>query len=430
MRSEAVSPLLHRVLAAVLGTTALATAACGGTSGEPVSPLCEASQAYSVADKVRERAGLDFLARSSGGASFYGDQAGVACSGASNRAACQGALESARGDLNGLSRGKEYIYGYYVATRGDEVIVADAPAELAALVGSADDPNVAAFLALAELPTIECAKVHISARDDETLVTHTRPLGCIDGGTETRTYRVTRSGDVTLESHVRDEPERGCMVEGRLHEGQPRIAYDGDDAGSLLARAAFYEAGSVGSFVRLARELRVHGAPRELVSRAVGAARDEVRHARAMRRLAERRGATVVRPPRAPRAVRPLEDVARENAVEGCVRETHAALVALHQASCARDEAVREAMSGIARDEIGHASLAWAVAEWAEARLDPSARERIASSRAAAIEELRAVEAPDATPEARRALGLPEAAAARALATELAAALEARAFVS
>lgn len=426
-RSEAVSPLLHRVLAAVLGAgAALAAGACGGTA-DAGEPLCSSKNAYSITDRVRVRAKLDFLARSNGSAtSFYGEQAGAYCSGASSYAACKAQLDAARGDTNGITRAGEFIYGYFVATRGDEVIVADTAAELAALVGPADDPDVATFLALAQQPTIDCSTVKVSSRSDSTLVTQTQPLGCIGGGTITRTYRVTRAGVVTLESSERDEPANGCAVEGRLHEGQPRIAYEGDDAGSLLARAAFYESGSVGSFVRLARELRAHGAPEQLVSRAIAAARDEVRHARATRRLARLHGATVVRPPRAPRAVRPLEEVARENAVEGCVRETYAALVALHQAERARDTSVREAMATIANDEIGHASLAWSLAEWAESRLDAAARARVEAARAAAIADLAEGAMPEAaSDDARLALGLPDAATTRALAAGLAAALAA-----
>ena len=58
---------------------------------------------------------------------------------------------------------------------------------------------------------------------------------------------------------------------------------------------------------------------------------------------------------RAPR--RPVE-IARENAEEGCVRETFGALLAAHQAAYACDPEVREVMTRIAGDELRHAALA------------------------------------------------------------------------
>ncbi len=64
-------------------------------------------------------------------------------------------------------------------------------------------------------------------------------------------------------------------------------------------------------------------------------------------------------------ALRSLEALAVENAVEGCVRETMGALFAMHQAASAADPHVRATMVSIAPDETRHAALGWAVAEWA-----------------------------------------------------------------
>jgi hypothetical protein len=50
------------------------------------------------------------------------------------------------------------------------------------------------------------------------------------------------------------------------------------------------------------------------------------------RELALRHGACSLPGAAAPRPVRSLEDIAVENAVEGCVRETYAALLAHHHA--------------------------------------------------------------------------------------------------
>ena len=85
-------------------------------------------------------------------------------------------------------------------------------------------------------------------------------------------------------------------------------------------------------------------------------------------------------------ATRDIETIARENAVEGCTRETYAALVACRQARAATDPAIRAAMAGIARDETRHAALAWAVDGWSQALLGPAARRRVRDARREANE--------------------------------------------
>jgi hypothetical protein len=143
-----------------------------------------------------------------------------------------------------------------------------------------------------------------------------------------------------------------------------------DPVGAYLARAAVLEGLSVPAFQRLARELDAHGAPLALVARARRAARDEVRHRRTMTALARRYGAEpALERPEPPTGVRSLAEVALENAAEGCVRETFGAVVAAHQAVAAADAAIRAGLRAIARDEAGHAALAWDVHEWASSRL-------------------------------------------------------------
>jgi len=148
------------------------------------------------------------------------------------------------------------------------------------------------------------------------------------------------------------------------------------------------EAASIDAFEILATELDAHRAPPALIQAARAAAADERRHADAIGRLAARRGtvAPEVRVNRGP--IRDIEGVARENAVEGCVRETYAALLACRQARAATDPAIRSAMTGIARDETQHAALAWAVDQWSQAMLAPQARRRVREARREAIEGL------------------------------------------
>jgi hypothetical protein len=162
---------------------------------------------------------------------------------------------------------------------------------------------------------------------------------------------------------------------------------------NYFAEAARLEAASIPAFHVLAAELRAHRAPATLVDAAMRSAQDEVRHTRATSTLARRYRAEPIRPSfGATPSERSLEAIAVENAVEGCVRETYGALVALWQAAHAQDPVVAAAMAPIADDETRHAELAWEVAAWAESRLSSAARRRVEAARAQAMHEL-AIEA-------------------------------------
>ena len=197
-----------------------------------------------------------------------------------------------------------------------------------------------------------------------------------------------------------------------------RVPCSSSAIGAYFAKMAYLEAASVHAFERLRDELRAYGAPMELVTLAHRSARDEVLHARIATRAARRHGCAP--PPvrvRAPRA-RSLETVARENAVEGCIRETFGAMVATWQAAHARDEDVRHDFARIAVDETRHAALAWAVAEWADARLDVNARRRIARARHTAVGQLArglAREIPEPRSDVAAIAGLPRAVEARTM---------------
>jgi hypothetical protein len=197
---------------------------------------------------------------------------------------------------------------------------------------------------------------------------------------------------------------------GRCPEGlaPQRSRAARDPLGAWLAANAHLEAASIDAFAILATELGAHRAPPALIQAARAATADERRHADVIGRLAASRGATppLVYVSRGP--IRNIEAVARENAVEGCVRETYAALLACRQACAATAPALRSAMVGIARDETRHAALAWAVDRWSQGLLAPAARRRVSEARREAIERL--VDAPLAgLPRDDRAqAGLPE----------------------
>ena len=180
----------------------------------------------------------------------------------------------------------------------------------------------------------------------------------------------------------------GCTVGRRPAGLSETLPLDGCELGAYFADAARLEAASVDAFRILRDELRAHGAPRKLVRAAGRAARDEIRHARAVGALARRFGARP-RPPQVERrALRSIEQVAIENAVEGCVRETYGSLLATRQALLARDPTVRSVMMRIARDETMHASLSWQVARWLETRLARGAKRNVERAKLAAAREL------------------------------------------
>jgi hypothetical protein len=214
----------------------------------------------------------------------------------------------------------------------------------------------------------------------------------------------------------------GFCIGGRAPRGFSPIAASAETAaGGYLARMAQLEAASVDAFDALHADLARLGAPSALLSAVRAAARDEVRHARMVGSLATRFGAgpcAVSVPPAAPRSA---EELALENAAEGCVKEAFGAAITAVQAERARDPRVRGAMRAIARDELGHAALAWRVARWLESKLDTAARGRVAGARLEALRAL-ASSVHDEQP-GDDALGLPDGRAARAVLERMWAAL-------
>jgi hypothetical protein len=176
---------------------------------------------------------------------------------------------------------------------------------------------------------------------------------------------------------------------GRKPAGlEPATVRAASALGAYLAAAARLEAASVTAFRRLAAELVLHDAPSELVVGARAAERDEVRHTRAMARLARRHGGRYVRPRIAEGTPRSLEAIAEENVVEGCARETFGALVATWQASHVGDPEIARALGAIAEDETRHAALSWEIARWSLAKLETGARARLEAAWSAALEEV------------------------------------------
>ena len=204
-----------------------------------------------------------------------------------------------------------------------------------------------------------------------------------------------------------------CGTAGRKPGGLEAAQVKGRCAvGNYFAATAHLEAASVDAFSQLAAELSRHRAPQHLVRAAKRAGRDEVRHARTLAALARHHGGVVPQVCVRPIPPRSLEELAIENAVEGCVRETFSALVATWQARAAQPPAVCRAFAGIAKDETRHADLAWAIDGWARSRISNRARKHVDEQRTLAVQTL-AGEIAEPSRSLRLGAGLPTAARAR-----------------
>jgi hypothetical protein len=139
--------------------------------------------------------------------------------------------------------------------------------------------------------------------------------------------------------------------------------------------------------------------------------------------LARHHGAFRRVPRVAKRATRTLAEIAVENAVEGCVRETYGAVVAVYQSFAAADRRVRAAMKAIATDEARHAALAWRVGAWIDLRLSAADKRHVAKASRAAVEEIGRLIDSDPPASVRRFAGLPAPREARRMFSGLCAGL-------
>lgn len=209
---------------------------------------------------------------------------------------------------------------------------------------------------------------------------------------------------------------RGTFCTGRRPQGHREAAIDAVDHGTWFAVHAHLEAASVAAFEELARWLERRGAPEQLVARCRAAAADEIVHAELMRVPA----GGAVPPCHAERGDDALVAVALHNAVEGCVHESFAALVAAHQAT--RAKRARGVFEVLAKDELRHGQLAWDLHAWLLPQLSDEERATVERAQLAAFAELpqRAVESARRTPAD---LGWPDAARAASMARMFAAQL-------
>jgi len=309
-----------------------------------------------------------------------------------------------------------------VATTGDQVRAITTIDELGEALAPIDSVNEAAALVALRgyEPYCEGSSTTAQAarKAGESFELSVSTSGSCGGAVKQAVIRVDPDGRVTTLTEKVLSPG-GPNACGRRPE--TLLALDERDmsgAGglpALLARMAYLEAASVPAFATLARDLARHGLPAPLLARLEAARRDEIRHARLMRAAARRHG--VVPPtPRTRRASpRSLFQIAMENAVEGCVRETFGALVATHQARHAGDAALRTLFASIAVDETEHAALSWDLADWLEARLTEEERSQLAVARARALADLYDALEEEPSLGERREAGMPSREVARGL---------------
>ncbi len=211
-----------------------------------------------------------------------------------------------------------------------------------------------------------------------------------------------------------------CVMEGRAYAGIKRAlnAMGRDISAAWIARAVHAEMTSVHAFMHLHSELGRHNAPAELRQECIHAARDEIRHTRMMGELAERFGGKVPVLEKIKICERSLLELALENAVEGCVNESYAALIALYQSKHAENHSMRRIFLEIAEDEIRHAELAWKIHEWCIGRLKPEEKSMVLKAQTQAFERLSQMANEQYIGTNRKLLGLPESDIALRLAAQ------------
>ncbi|MFT6162876.1 MAG: hypothetical protein ACJA00_005480, partial [Myxococcota bacterium] len=221
----------------------------------------------------------------------------------------------------------------------------DSPAEIAAFLGDIDVPAEALLLAIANdySPVCDSPK----QEGDVWMVTASILTSDCPMTRELRALSIDGTGTVTVLETIETTGSNICA--GRRPDGMVATEWVCDDAvAQHLAALAHLEAAAVIAFERLAVDLEHLGAPEQLVRRARAAASDEVDHAERMGAMAGQHGAVVPAVEVAEHVIRSVFDIALENAVEGCVRETYGVVDALYRSQQATNSEVRGLFSKIA----------------------------------------------------------------------------------
>ncbi|UQA55369.1 ferritin-like domain-containing protein [Polyangium aurulentum] len=376
--------------------------ACGGITTDDFEPVaCGADGQIEYLAGVEPKASADYvelrrLADLAGGGPSAVASMGTKCVNATDKAACEAKIAEVTADQGFLLGDCVDICMHHVliVNTGDDVQVLGTREEVNAWLGPIDAPADAVLVASLAGYSVACNQpdlggVRAVGSTYEVLGT-SYTSSCTPIEEKLFVLGVSEDGKLTeVESEVINSDASACV--GRRPAGLSQSEGRGTSTvGAFFANVARLEAASVYAFEALEEELLHHGAPAELVERARMARQDEVRHARVMQRVSARHGGRFEEPRVEKRPVRSLEEIAIENAAEGCVRETFGALVGMWQAEFARDGDVRRVMKRIAEDETRHAELSWAVDAWARQRLSPEAWARVEEARREALVEIAA----------------------------------------
>lgn len=173
---------------------------------------------------------------------------------------------------------------------------------------------------------------------------------------------------------VRCDREGACAVPGRwtsIVGPKPlALAYSIQEE---MKRRVKCEAVAVIAFERLAFELKAYQAPTALLAKIQVAIEDEKRHTSTFTStcLAQnweiKEDITHIEVSHYP--VRSLLEIAIENAIEGCVGESFAALENLYQSYFAKNPTIKALHQSIVFDEIAHAELSWQIHDWINQQL-------------------------------------------------------------
>ena len=199
-----------------------------------------------------------------------------------------------------------------------------------------------------------------------------------------------------------------CAVEGRGHGNilkSPRPKKDGTS--HFFARAYHAEASSVAAFLQLRRELALHNAPSELLDRCIKAAKEEIIHARFMAGLAKKTNPILPCLDFGSVLNRSLFELALDNATEGCIFESYAALKAHYQANNATNSKIKRLMQRIAKDETNHAQLAWDIHHYLMKRLSAEEQKYIIQAQQEALVQLQEQVLRESEHPQRQAVGFP-----------------------
>ena len=167
--------------------------------------------------------------------------------------------------------------------------------------------------------------------------------------------------------------KRHCSVAGRRPNGLHTSDKEVDEVihpsslqevGAFFAELAYLEEAAITAFQYLHQELQAYEAPQALIEQAHKSIQEEIEHATLMTMLAKGYGSTPEPVQVASFSLRPLIEIACENAKEGCIREAFGALLAMWQAEHTEDKAVQAVMNRIAYEESEHAALSFAIDEW------------------------------------------------------------------